>query len=550
VTGTAAQWVADRLTAGSIEGAVVVAVVWAVCRFVSGIPASVQSMLWWLAALKLVLVLLPVPAIPIPLLPASDGAPGIVPPPSIAMTAGTNARERAVGRAAGTEMSARASTQGRWLDAVVAVWLAIVLVQAVRLRWAHRRLRGIVRRAMPCSTEESAAVAALAARIGLHCAFEVRMSVDIETPQVVGCWRPVVLLPARAFTADERSMMLCHELMHVRRRDLAFGWIPAAAERLFFFHPLARLAAREYFLARESACDAAVVRALDVSPVDYARMLVRFGVAAGEPALTAGGSPASFSSLKRRLEMLHHDPSSGSSRSTWLLAAAVCALIPLQLAARTPAPQAAAGSAAPVATESASAAAPVEAVRQSAPPAPASPAAALAPPREAAPATAPAPTEQSPTQRMAAAMQELAESTRQRADELRQRAAGAERALEARQDIDERASRANEMRNRMEEYHRALAELNARFESQNGRDALAMAAEQLARQMRARQLDDLARRDDTAAVLEQQLQQLARQQEILVEQLKQIAEQQRELSAVQRRLSEETERIRRQLEAK
>ena len=73
-------------------------------------------------------------------------------------------------------------------------------------------------------------------------------------------------------------MALAHELMHVRRRDVLLGCIPALAERLYFFHPLARLAAREYVIAREAACDAAVVRALDVPADDYGRLLLRLGV--------------------------------------------------------------------------------------------------------------------------------------------------------------------------------------------------------------------------------------------------------------------------------
>jgi hypothetical protein len=143
-----------------------------------------------------------------------------------------------------------------------------------------------------------------------------------------------VLLPAGDFPADERTMMLCHELMHVRRRDLAWGWIPAAAARLFFFHPLAHLASREYLIAREAACDAAVVRALDVASADYARMLVRCGATSAEPALAAGGSSRSFTSLRRRLEMLHDMPAHRPSRWGWIIAAAVAALVPLQLGAR------------------------------------------------------------------------------------------------------------------------------------------------------------------------------------------------------------------------
>ena len=35
-------------------------------------------------------------------------------------------------------------------------------------------------------------------------------------------------------------MALAHELMHVRRRDVLLGCLPALAERLYFFHPLVR----------------------------------------------------------------------------------------------------------------------------------------------------------------------------------------------------------------------------------------------------------------------------------------------------------------------
>ena len=133
-------------------------------------------------------------------------------------------------------------------------------------------------------------------------------------------------------------MTLCHELVHVRRHDLALGWVPALAERLFFFHPLARVAAREYLIAREAACDAAVLRALDVAPQEYGRLLLRFGVTRPEPGFSATGASSSTSSLRRRLDMLHHITLSRTSRrATWLLACIVAlALLPFQLVARTP----------------------------------------------------------------------------------------------------------------------------------------------------------------------------------------------------------------------
>jgi hypothetical protein len=125
--------------------------------------------------------------------------------------------------------------------------------------------------------------------------------------------------------------------MHVKRRDLALGWVPALAERLFFFHPLAHIAAREYLTAREAACDAAVVRALDVPADDYGRLLVRLGVggASAMPMLAADSSSPSMSSLRRRLHMLQHLSGPHSRRTALAIAAVmIVLLIPIQLVAR------------------------------------------------------------------------------------------------------------------------------------------------------------------------------------------------------------------------
>jgi hypothetical protein len=168
---------------------------------------------------------------------------------------------------------------------------------------------------------------------------EVRSSSEVNAPHVFGIRRPLVLMPAdAAFTPDDRFMAIGHELMHVKRRDLALGWIPAIAERLFFFHPLVRVAAREYVTAREAACDAALVRALGVAPEEYGRLLVRFGIAGQRFAWGASGAAGSATSLRRRLEMLQH--LSGHSRGAAGLAVAVLviALVPGRLVARSAPP--------------------------------------------------------------------------------------------------------------------------------------------------------------------------------------------------------------------
>jgi hypothetical protein len=132
-------------------------------------------------------------------------------------------------------------------------------------------------------------------------------------------------------------MAICHELVHLRRGDLWLGCVPALAERLFFFHPLAHVAAREYLLAREAACDAAVLRAMDATPQDYGRLILALGVSPLRAGFAAASTSRSFSSLKRRIGMLNHTtPSARARYAGWLLAAAAAvAIVPMQVVART-----------------------------------------------------------------------------------------------------------------------------------------------------------------------------------------------------------------------
>jgi hypothetical protein len=160
----------------------------------------------------------------------------------------------------------------------------------------------------------------------------------VQAPQVAGVWRPVIMIPASArtqWTREELRMALCHELAHVRRRDLLYGWIPVLASRLFFFHPLAHLATREYLLAREAACDAIVLQTLQAEPAPYGRLLLRLGAMKPQSALAAGGTSATASGLKRRLEMLNRASFTVPAAHRWLIAAAVSlALVPLDLVSR------------------------------------------------------------------------------------------------------------------------------------------------------------------------------------------------------------------------
>ena len=340
------------LARASVDGAVFAAAIWAIARLTPRLSPSAKAVLWWLVSVKFLVALLWPAPIPLPLLPAGGAGPAVTAVPAV-----TNVTTPGAGPV-GTGRPWHAAT------AIAALWSAgaAILFIAGWRQWRD------IERAIACAGDAPETIQAMtreiAARLGVSRVPAVRLSDAVETPLVAGVLRPAIVVPADRFerlAADRQRMAVCHELAHIKRRDLWFGAAVAVAERLFFFHPLARLAAREYVFWREAACDAAVIEALGATPHDYGRLLLDLGVSAPRRTLAAAGAPWSFGNLKRRIVMLGR-PSSASAASRLAAAAALTiatiGLVPLTLTARATPLAATAAPPPPVASAMAAAPAP------------------------------------------------------------------------------------------------------------------------------------------------------------------------------------------------
>jgi len=333
------QEVIARLAWTSLQATLLVGAVWLLNRLLPRLSAATRSLLWWLLGVQLLLgLLLPTP-VALPLLsPAPHTQVTITTTtrttPSEHHIAGFDQRSSAA-QAQGEEQtiivhSSKSSPRAwtSWLTAIFALWLSGVIVQTIVTLRHWREARRVVRASQPL---DDAALQALCAEqaqaLGLRRCPSLRVSAAIRSPQVSGLWRPTVLLPAdQNLSSEESALALAHELTHLRRGDLWMGWIPAIAQRLFFFHPMVWWAMREYALNREAACDAQVVHQHDATPQDYGRLLLRLGVAHPLHAGLAGASPT-FHNLKRRLTMLQMSDQDTTSRvRSWLLVALVAAV--------------------------------------------------------------------------------------------------------------------------------------------------------------------------------------------------------------------------------
>ena len=217
------------LTRASIEGGLFIAGVWIVCRLFPRLPASLRCGLWWAACLKLLLGLVPLPAVQLPLLPAKMSAAPVadVRPLSIRTVAG------APGRTLTPDPSPVPSPppspgEGKKISlreagalALVALWIAGLLILCRKAFRQLRYTRWIVRSAEPVREGwVRTAFAEICERLGIRRTPDLRGSGEVRTPQVTGLAQPVVLIPRSGFerlTPAEVSMTLCHELVHLRR---------------------------------------------------------------------------------------------------------------------------------------------------------------------------------------------------------------------------------------------------------------------------------------------------------------------------------------------
>lgn len=293
----------ERLGWTSLQTVLLVALVYGVCRALPSLSAATRCRLWWLVSLQAVLGLFWSQPLQLAWLPA---------PQAVAMTATDVAADLVypLAPAASAQLLAAMPVPAAdvpavawWAVALAALWATGVLLMALRTFGEWRRCRALLAAAYPCEDEALVQALQLASDAhGVRPAPRLWMSTQVDAPQLVGPFRPVLLLPAgdNALQGDALDLALTHELQHLQRRDLQWGLLPALAQHLFFFHPLLRLSVREYAQAREEAVDAAVVGQHGASLQAYGRLLLQLGVAP-QPHLGVASAAPNTTSLKRRL---------------------------------------------------------------------------------------------------------------------------------------------------------------------------------------------------------------------------------------------------------
>ncbi len=205
---------------------------------------------------------------------------------------------------------------------IVAVYAIGVVMMLVRLCFSAANANRLVRAASIQRDDRlNQMVQSISQQWNMRIAPVVAVTQQVVVPHVVGLFRPIILLPASAMTGlstDELSLVLAHEIAHLRRFDLWAAMVQRFAEAVLFFNPAVWILSRRVSEFREFCCDDLVCQNAAASQkeigIRYAQALLKVvSLSAADrsnnPGLTAlAASGRGPSELRRRIARLLNEP--------------------------------------------------------------------------------------------------------------------------------------------------------------------------------------------------------------------------------------------------
>lgn len=245
-----------------------------------GASAAMRHSAWLLciaALLALPFVRWFVPALQLPILPGETALPSVAAP---AVPLGLTPS------AAGPGGAMRPAAPFAWGAVLLAAYLVGATMLLIRIAAGRAMLARLWRDAEPPADQAwEDQLSRLAAEMRLPRPVELRIARGPAMPMTWGTLAPKLLLPAEAaaWPAEQRRLVLLHELAHAARRDSLSRSAASLACALYWFHPGVWFAARRMRMEQEHAADDRVLAA-GGSAQAYARSLLGLARRIGESA--------------------------------------------------------------------------------------------------------------------------------------------------------------------------------------------------------------------------------------------------------------------------
>ncbi len=144
------------------------------------------------------------------------------------------------------------------------IWI-IGVFAAIAIKWRdYRKFAAYVRSGREEIGEEKVQELAggLFRRLGIKKNIKVYESALISGPIMMGLFHPCIVLPKGITLQEDISLILHHELIHYKKKDLWYKWLYQAVLCIHWFNPYLYLVGRKLNVDCELACDEAVMKVL------------------------------------------------------------------------------------------------------------------------------------------------------------------------------------------------------------------------------------------------------------------------------------------------
>ena len=169
-------------------------------------------------------------------------------------------------------------------------------------------------------------------RVANHCAREYRIrqtptliaSPYIQSPVLIGFFKPSIVVPVDGLPPADVQMILKHELVHFKRRDLWWKLLGVIIQTIHWFNPIVWLLCKDFEFWAETSCDAQVVQELNHDErKHYGYLLISYSQFQHKLNSTPGISfTSSREKLKRRICIMLN----GNKSKKLIAVALVCVL--------------------------------------------------------------------------------------------------------------------------------------------------------------------------------------------------------------------------------
>lgn len=128
----------------------------------------------------------------------------------------------------------------------------------------------------------------------------------VQSPMLVGFFRPTIVLPSEHLPDSDAQFILTHELAHFRRKDLWKKLLVNMIRCVHWFNPIIYLLNRDFVYWLETSCDEEVVSSLNYAQrKEYGYLLINYAPATRHvgPGLYVSFTPCRYK-LKRRISIM------------------------------------------------------------------------------------------------------------------------------------------------------------------------------------------------------------------------------------------------------